>query len=59
MASPFLSQMLLFFATKSGDFGRGVTRGVTERGYIFDGEGLQNRVFRGGSWEGVKIPLLR
>ena len=59
MASFFLSQKLLVFATNGGDLGRGVTRGVTERGYIFDGEGLQNRVFRVGSWKGVKIPLLR
>ncbi len=43
---------LFFCVLKRGFWGEGLQeglqRGVTERGYIFIGEGLQNRVLEGG-----------
>ncbi len=42
------------FVSEMVDFWIGVTRGVTERGYIFLREGLQNRVLRAHTEEGHK-----
>lgn len=43
-----------FFVSKMVDFWIGVTRGVTERGYTFCGEGLQKWVLRVRTGEGYK-----
>lgn len=43
-----------FFVPKMSDFWKGVTRGVTERGYNFLREGLQKWVLRVCTGEGYK-----